>query len=1018
MKNKNRFLTKLLVTLAFTFYATCLSQALNLFNVKHLNRIGTSAIGNGVADDAPAIRDAILHARGLDANEDPVSGATIYDGIFIPAGTYLLETPIDGLGYDDVSQVPLGHDVRRFFDTPAGRDFAIIGEDQASSILKTDEISSFFFVKGENIQIRNLQALYVGQGTAAPDNATIPPYIYALRVDDCKNLDVENVTFLNFSITILSRDCGAPITSIAVTNGGGGYTTATVGLPNQFFPGSAQAIINNGVITEIQVLDGGRYNTNSPAITINGDGTGATATASIGDPQESIRDTLHVKNCSILFTHGRASAPGMRFRQDTPYDSTLTGQAIRATGAKMTLIEGNYFNGLLDPTFTGATAPNTQWEEDALDASRVPMDGISSTHSHFSEVVVIRNNVVINNSVEGISVGLVDTIQNQTVEISENYVYGLSHTSPPALPNPIATGILYVPTSINPAEIFNNTVKNQLAGIGITDYGNLTIPNSHRHVHVHGNTVESCFGAIGLQGVTGGFVSKNTILGKSLFADIDNNSTQAPDYARFASGIGLGRCSDVEVSENYVNLFLSKGWTGSATVAAAGLINEYWTTPGNPPARLYVNLPSGVSLSDLDDSAVYVIRADSTLSGRFECTGYGTDSTGDHITLDQNLIANGIQLPGSTQQNPIYFTNGETLYFVKNEYHLEGWNFYDNGAFVASNVTGIVSRNNTLKGAMRGFNIIANTDTSNDPDIVSTNDTILDCIWPVIGPVVRYGVNFDSNAGIHVYGTASIGSNLTVGGNLFLSDGSATNPSIAFSSNSNSGFLWDTSIDGIGLSINGEIVGKVGENGFLIAGGETLAEREENPGYGFAEDADGDTGMYWYGEDSIGFAAGGIRSFEINKFGTVTRGTVAQKPTTSVGSAKSQTIILSGTTTSTTAVELTRDGQTASGSNRIQIEDGKSYVGWLTIVGRRSDGATRTMARLIHFKNVSGVSSMVGTTDDVAGSADTAVNTTSATIDREEGTSPTPDYLRIKVTGQSSQTFTWAARLELTEVSN
>lgn len=71
------------------------------------------------------------------------------------------------------------------------------------------------------------------------------------------------------------------ISTIVVDNGGTGYTNATVTIddPVSGTTATADAIINGGVITSIQLSAVGQGYTSVPNVTITGDGSGATATA-------------------------------------------------------------------------------------------------------------------------------------------------------------------------------------------------------------------------------------------------------------------------------------------------------------------------------------------------------------------------------------------------------------------------------------------------------------------------------------------------------------------------------------------------------------------------------------------------------------------------------------------------------------------------------------------------------------------------------------------------------------------
>ena len=67
---------------------------------------------------------------------------------------------------------------------------------------------------------------------------------------------------------------------------------------------------------------------------------------------------------------------------------------------------------------------------------------------------------------------------------------------------------------------------------------------------------------------------------------------------------------------------------------------------------------------------------------------------------------------------------------------------------------------------------------------------------------------------------------------------------------------------------------------------------------------------------------------------------VTTYPQDSVGSVKSSTYLLSGTSTGSTVLELTTDGGTAANANRIPVVDGKSYAVTVTWVGRAQSGGT------------------------------------------------------------------------------
>ena len=79
---------------------------------------------------------------------------------------------------------------------------------------------------------------------------------------------------------------GTGVLSISVTNQGNGYTSATVSIaaPSQAYGTTASATVgtySGGKITSILVTDAGSGYTTTPAVTITGDGTNATAVATL-----------------------------------------------------------------------------------------------------------------------------------------------------------------------------------------------------------------------------------------------------------------------------------------------------------------------------------------------------------------------------------------------------------------------------------------------------------------------------------------------------------------------------------------------------------------------------------------------------------------------------------------------------------------------------------------------------------------------------------------------------------------
>lgn len=116
-------------------------------------------------------------------------------------------------------------------------------------------------------------------------------------------------------VRIIPRSSAA-ITSIAVTAGGSGYTSATVTIsaPTAYGVGfttaTATATVAAGAVTAITVTDGGTgYLTDNVTVTITGDGTGATATATLQSYLSTVA-SQEVYQFSTANTILQSQAPG------------------------------------------------------------------------------------------------------------------------------------------------------------------------------------------------------------------------------------------------------------------------------------------------------------------------------------------------------------------------------------------------------------------------------------------------------------------------------------------------------------------------------------------------------------------------------------------------------------------------------------------------------------------------------------------------------------------------------------
>jgi hypothetical protein len=112
-------------------------------------------------------------------------------------------------------------------------------------------------------------------------------------------------------------------------------------------------------------------------------------------------------------------------------------------------------------------------------------------------------------------------------------------------------------------------------------------------------------------------------------------------------------------------------------------------------------------------------------------------------------------------------------------------------------------------------------------------------------------------------------------------------------------------------------------------------------------------------------------------------------------------------TTTNTATELFLDGA----SERMTIPSGKAMHATVNIIGIKSDGsATAVYLRQVAIRNVAGTTSLVGSVNTIG--SDTAAGT-SISITADD----TNDALKIEVTGITSETWRWVARVEGVEVA-
>ena len=133
-----------------------------------------------------------------------------------------------------------------------------------------------------------------GDGTGAAGTATISGG-YVTGVTITSNGTGYNsspaVTFSGGDGTGAAGTATLSVNDIAVTNGGSGYTTApTVSFTGDGSGATATATLSGDVVTGISVTNGGSGYTTAPTVSFTGDGSGATATATMSVTGVTITD--------------------------------------------------------------------------------------------------------------------------------------------------------------------------------------------------------------------------------------------------------------------------------------------------------------------------------------------------------------------------------------------------------------------------------------------------------------------------------------------------------------------------------------------------------------------------------------------------------------------------------------------------------------------------------------------------------------------------------------------------------
>lgn len=158
-------------------------------------------------------------------------------------------------------------------------------EDNTIFIESGGSVSSALTAYTDSIVIRRNLVNFTPSYTVNP---TMNNGVYTLIVPDI--LDAVSVSQSNgpvaSTMTMQAVQAAGTITFIKVTNGGYGYTTATVSIQGNGSNATAEAWISNGQVIGIQMgagANGSGYDSET-SVTISGDGVGATAVVQVGLP--------------------------------------------------------------------------------------------------------------------------------------------------------------------------------------------------------------------------------------------------------------------------------------------------------------------------------------------------------------------------------------------------------------------------------------------------------------------------------------------------------------------------------------------------------------------------------------------------------------------------------------------------------------------------------------------------------------------------------------------------------------
>ena len=125
-----------------------------------------------------------------------------------------------------------------------------------------------------------------------------------------------------FDGSIVTRQAGK-VRAITVTTAGSGYTSATAIVTGPQWGGTYPQLITTvagGAVTGVTVVDGGSGYSSAPTVTIIGDGSGATATATVSQPPSNLR--------LLINTGNRLFAVGSGSQRNTLYASDILDASV------------------------------------------------------------------------------------------------------------------------------------------------------------------------------------------------------------------------------------------------------------------------------------------------------------------------------------------------------------------------------------------------------------------------------------------------------------------------------------------------------------------------------------------------------------------------------------------------------------------------------------------------------------------------------------------------------------------